>query len=117
MMNLNYPPNAAFMANQIISILNADILDPSFIFNAVNLNFTGDQDLVNLIDAKDNYKGYNIINQIKDMEFETFNPILNVGGLFVVFMVLLLGFIIYFVISLSLMCYIRRTSDVSHEGG
>lgn len=33
MMNLKFPGNAAFLANQIISILNADILDPSIVFN------------------------------------------------------------------------------------
>lgn len=33
MMNLHYPGNAQFMANQIITILNVDILDPSLVFD------------------------------------------------------------------------------------
>lgn len=94
MMNLKYPGNAAFIASQLISILNADILDPTIICNIVSLDFKVDEKLMEHIEGDPGLKKLDILNQVKDMDFETFNPITNVGGLFIVVLLLFVEFIL-----------------------
>lgn len=82
MMNIEYPGNAQFAANTIISILNADMLNPSWFFDILydfEAYFLMDEE----INMDSNYNGFRIAKQIQDMEFN-FNPILNAGGLYII---------------------------------
>lgn len=60
MMNIEYPANAQFAANQIITILNADMLNPEII-HALIFNFESDENLVKKLDSSKQYIRYNII--------------------------------------------------------
>lgn len=81
MMNLIFPGNVQFFSKIIISILNAEILDPAWTTELV-FDFQKDYMIVNAIDQLDIKTNLN--DQIKELGFETFNPILNLGGLFII---------------------------------
>ena len=53
-----------------------DIVDPDLINEYLGLNFERDVKLVELVDTSV------LIPQVQDLGFETFNTILNLGGLF-----------------------------------
>jgi hypothetical protein len=78
MMNLDYPANAAFFADTIISILNVDVLSPELITDAY-FNFTSDEQLMEILnDPNSTYSDQNIlIPSIQEMGFESYNSILN----------------------------------------
>ena len=47
------------------------------------------------------YREYDILTQVKDMGFETFNPILNIGGLFAVIFVVVMQFMLVIVLKFA----------------
>lgn len=94
MMNIEYPANAQFASHTIIDILNADVLNPELVYNLL-FNFNFDLQLDSLLENDERYWSLNIIPQIKDMGFKTFNPILNLGGLFIVFLFVTVQFAVY----------------------
>ena len=70
------------MINQI---LNADLLDPTIVYNLLGLDFTGPEQFVEKVDVT-----RVITYQIQDMGYDTFDPILNLGGIFLLFLAYLL---------------------------
>ena len=88
-MNLKYPGNAQFLALQIITILNIDVLDPNLIYDLVGFDFSYEDDLMKQTEEDVSAKDYAIITQVQDMDFQSFNPIMNIGGLFVVILIII----------------------------
>jgi hypothetical protein len=88
MMTLEYPANAQLVANKLISILNADVLNPEIITD-VMFDFTSEDQLADEVNSNSTLYPYDIVAQIRDMDFESFNPIKNIGGIFSVFCVIL----------------------------
>jgi hypothetical protein len=120
MMNLDYPANAEFFANTIISILNVDVLSPEYINQAL-FNFTSDESLMQLLnDPNSTYSYLNIlIPTIQEMGFESYNAILNLQGLFVVFILVAAEYILlaFALIILYLLEAMRKREKAQYEGG
>ena len=116
MMNLSYPSNASFFANAIISVLNVDVLSPDILNNWL-FNFESDNRLMDILnEPNSNYTDKNIlIPTIKEMGFNSYNVVLNLQGLFMVFIFI---FIEYLILALGLLAqfFIKRKLQ-QYEGG
>jgi len=92
MLNLSFPANAQFFAFSILRIVNVDILDPDLINPILGLNFERDEEMISVweqvMSINPLYSNY-LTPSIQEMGFETFNPILNLGGLFFIFLMYL----------------------------
>ena len=73
----------------IIQILNVDLMDPEYVYDIFALNFTVEYDLAEKIESQ-----HILTNQFKEMGFETMNPMLNLGGIFVLLLIYFLQLII-----------------------
>ena len=126
MMNLQYPANAQTFTSAIINILNVDILDPALVQDPL-FEFDENEAVMDLInDDPELLKDSMLIAQIQDLGFETFNPILNIGGIFVLILMLTFQLIIIwplrlFVIKLKKITrqqrQERQATSLNAEGG
>ena len=66
------------LASAIISIINMDLIDPDLINYYLGLNFDRDEEIVSVAHTTESI----LIQQVQDLGFETYNAILNLGGLF-----------------------------------
>ena len=82
MININSPANVLIYLNIFLGIINTDLLEPILPKIFKNLDIyekVGEQ--------QDDLKTGIVLNQsIKMVGFETFNPIKNLGGLYIVIM-------------------------------
>ena len=76
----------------LIQILNFDLLPTEYVYSALDLNFIPYLDFVDVNDVSSV-----LTMQMQDMGFQTFNPILNLGGIFLLFL-------FYFVEVLIVLC-------------
>ena len=86
MMNFSFPANAKMFSNLLLQIINAEVLDPEWTTELV-YDFTRDRDMMDLVEETN--KETILIDQIQENGFENFNPILNLGGIFVIFTIYL----------------------------
>lgn len=79
------------------------MLNPEII-NNIMFDFSSEEELIERVSLSEDLVKHDIINQIKDMEFSTYNPITNVGGLFgvinLVFVQMLLLMILKVIVNL-----------------
>lgn len=74
------------------------------------------------IESELNLRDYDIQTQIKDMDFDNYNPITNLGGLFMVILLLVVEFAGVFILKLVVK-YLKRVrakqkfEASQHEGG
>lgn len=64
-----------------IRFINLDLIDPSIVHQLLGFNFDYDIEFIEMIEK--DHPQYDIFVNIKEMDFSTFNPILNTGGIFV----------------------------------
>ena len=88
MLNVTFPANASFFSSMIITVLNVDLISPEFI-NEKLFDFTP---YYGLMEGFNSSNPSILLPTIQEMGFETFNPILNLQGLFLIFMVLAILF-------------------------
>ena len=80
LLSIEFPQNAMLANQMIIQILNVDLLNPNLVHSALGLDFAPEYAFV-----EHNQRASEIITpQFEEMELETLNPILNLGGIFVV---------------------------------
>lgn len=84
MCNLDYPANVKYVMGVIFKLLNAEIIDPLW-STAYIYNFNNDIQYVEYA-MEQNHPMF-LSKAIYDVGFETFNPILNLGGLYIFFLV------------------------------
>ena len=121
MINQRFPANAQLFVNTIIGILNVDILNPDFL-NDMLFNFDRDQQLMEILKDEKNttYADLNIlIPSLTEMGFETYNVILNLQGLFMVFILLIVEYVVLALLLPILYCLEvrRRREKRMYEGG
>lgn len=81
MIKLLLPPNVQMFQNVLVRLINVELLDPEWTTSYV---FDFDKD-IELVETMQDQNTQTILgNQIINMGFETFNPILNLGGLFII---------------------------------
>ena len=80
MININLPANALYYQSTVVSILNVEIITPELTTEKI-WDMSRDYEF---IDELANTGEQTILNfQIMEIGFDTFNPILNVGGYFI----------------------------------
>ena len=89
LISIEFPQNVMVVNQVIIQILNVDLLDPSHVHHFIGLDFTAEYDLADNINTQ-----HILTNQFKEMGFETLNPMLNLGGIFVLHLLYFLQLII-----------------------
>lgn len=80
MLNLDYPANVQMIMGTILNLLNADVIDPDW-STALVYDFAPDTKYVEYAFQVD-HKMF-LTKQIYDTGFETYNPVLNLGGLYI----------------------------------
>ena len=89
MINIKYPANAQLFANTLIYIVNAEILNPEMLSDVV-FDFSANLRVVKVINGEVETEqelppeAKYLIPQVQDMGFETYNSILNLGGIFII---------------------------------
>lgn len=82
-----------------LNLLNADAVDPAWL-DGLTFNFEPDVKYVEYAFSMDRKMFLN--KQIYDVGFETYNPVLNLGGLYVI-MVFVLGHMVLLILYKALM--------------
>jgi hypothetical protein len=80
MLNVYFPANASLVSAFIIKILNVDLISPEIV-NELLFDFTRDYQLI------EESTPSILLPSIQEMGFETLNPILNLQGLFLIFVI------------------------------
>lgn len=80
MLNLNYPGNAITVANIFLDIFKAEVIDPQLLTDILNLDLEFEFEYKKQQSIKDNF----FISNYDNFGFETYNPILNLGGFFLI---------------------------------
>ena len=90
--NIQHPANSHHFYRIIASVINFDVFDPKWTTKFL-LNFDFDEELGEFQSkmGKDAYLTQNMINN----EIETFNPILNIGGLFCILVYSICLYLLY----------------------
>lgn len=115
MLNLNYPGNVQMVMGTILGLLNAEMIDPNLLNHMV---FNYDPDVLYVESAFVFEKTMFLNKQIYDVGFETYNPVLNLGGLYFIFLLILInmGILATFKVLTSLVCH-KRPTQIENEGG
>jgi hypothetical protein len=90
-----FPANSQYLLAQILSIICFDMIDPSLTTGRI-FDFEDDYRR-----AREN-KNSLLIDRLKDLEIETSNSILNIGGLFNVILIMVSKIILILAIKLIL---------------
>lgn len=85
MLNLDYPANVQLIMGNILKLLQADVIDPVWLDGSV-FDYSSDERYVEY--AMDQNHPMFLKKQIYDCGFETYNPVLNLGGLYGIFVLL-----------------------------
>lgn len=93
MINVTYPANAQIIAYMVAQMLNIDVIDPRFFFTKW-FEFNREVELVAFLDENELYEQMRIIKNVQECSFETFNPILNMGGIISIFLAILIQLLI-----------------------
>lgn len=86
MCNLSYPANVQFVMSILFRMLNAEVIDPDW-STALMYNFDFDINYVEY--AIDQNHPMLLSKSIYDVGFETYNPILNLGGLYIFYLLVI----------------------------
>ena len=114
--NIIHPANYYNLIRIVRSVVDCDIYDPEWT-TKLYIPFDYDEEIGSM--QSDLGDSAILKTYFKDFELETFNPILNIGGLFVVFQFYFLLMLFYIGSYVYLMIrYYRRPKDKNyHEGG
>jgi hypothetical protein len=75
--------------------VNFDLIDTQLLFGNF-FNFEQEYELISLIEEK---KEETVLSRpLMEIEYETFNPILNIGGILITFIVYFAQIVVYFII-------------------
>ena len=111
MLDLKKPSNVNVMINIIILVVNAELIDPDW-STAFVFDFEPDLNYVENAFAKGKTGLLSV--QINELGFQSYNPVYNMGGLFVMIFVVL-GQLVFFTV-LHTLTY-KMSSEERHEGG
>ena len=93
MVNILFPANAVILLRNLKTIINAEVLDPEWTTKLI-FDFEFEEILVKLInEAKD--ENHLLNNHLRDMGYETFSVVLNIGGLALFFVKYLIDLFIF----------------------
>ena len=113
-MNVQHPSNSNLLRQTIGSIVNFDALDPEWTTKYI-LKFDYDEKLAEKMEKRKD----NILNeQMKVSGYETYNSILNSGGIFmiVMFFVQMVVFSMAIKIVIKIL-KVKNTTEYDYEGG
>lgn len=91
-LDLNYPANIEYMMTIVYRLINADVIDPDWSTSLV-YNFEPDINYVETARKLDHQTYLN--NQLYRVGFETFNPVYNLGGIYVFLILVAIQVFIY----------------------
>ena len=86
MVNLQSPSNVEYFLSIFIKLLNIEVIDPQETFwylDAVGIDFGEDEEYATYENRNETDEGYFLKSHVMEMGFETYNPVLNAGGIFV----------------------------------
>jgi hypothetical protein len=95
MIKTKSPANKQYVNGIFVGILGAEVIDPSW-STELMFNFEADEEFVNELLVNDMLDETSIGSNIFDLGFETFNPILNSGGFYIIYLftLILMGIIL-----------------------
>ena len=113
-MNVQHPSNSNLLRQTIGSIVNFDALDPEWTTKYI-LKFDYDEKLAEKMEKRKD----NILNeQMKVSGYETYNSILNSGGIFMIVMFFVQMVVFSMVIKIVIkVLKVKNTTEYDYEGG
>lgn len=99
MMTFKVPVNVKFFFGILLTFINADLLDPQW---TTSLVFDYEPDIIFVEEAFDNSQPLILTREIYEQGFETFNPILNLGGLFVIITYVVIKMVVLLLLKISM---------------
>ena len=113
-MNVQHPSNSNLLRQTIGSIVNFDALDPEWTTKYI-LKFDYDEKLAEAMEKRKD----NILNeQMKVSGYETYNSILNSGGIFMIVMFFVQMVVFSMVIKIVIkILKVKNTTEYDYEGG
>ena len=102
MLMLQFPANANLLTNAVSIIINLDLLDPDFLSNLI-LNFSIENAILENpeYEVTEENEEVILIAQIQNQGYETYHPILNLGGIFVIISMFLIKTVVFLVLKLA----------------
>lgn len=91
LINLNLPANVQLFTNTMFFIINADVIDPTW---STELFFNFEDDLTFVSEKITEGAPLVISKNAYGLGFEAFNPIFNIGGLFIILLILFSGMVV-----------------------
>lgn len=113
LVNLPFPSNLQALIKQLFSIVNFDLIDPQTVTNRI-FNFKLDKFYAK--QAQNNNVPTYLIDSFIALNFDTYNPIKNVDGLFVLILMLLF-FILFAVLVKAFAGLIRQLLEITRDLG
>lgn len=115
MIKLDYPGNVQLIMGTILRLLNAELLDPTLLDQVV---FDFSTDVLYVEAAIVKVQKMFLSQQIYDVGFETYNPVLNLGGLYFIFLFILINMTVLAAFKLvMLFLKVRKPISSLEEGG
>lgn len=116
--NIQFPASLQVILGYIIGIVTIDIVEVDQVFTF--LDFDEDYNLFE--DNQENNKGIQINDNMQDIGFGSYNPVLNMGGLTFVIVFIFCEMIVFaFLMGLYKLCKLlrgkKKKTRVSKEGG
>jgi hypothetical protein len=121
MIKTDQPPNKQYVNGIFVRILGAEVIDPSWSTELI-FDFEPDEEYINDLLINDKLDSTSMGANIYDLGFETFNPILNSGGFYIIYIatLMLMGAIILVKVVSKMMIIISShmpTAPATQEGG
>lgn len=114
MSNLKKPANVSFVSNLLIQLINAEVISSDWT-TALVFNFEPDIEFVET--AMDQELELSLKLSIYELGFETYNPILNLGGLYIFLVYIALKVLFFIVIFLYGKWNKKYKISFEEEGG
>lgn len=113
MMQVDTPANVSLLSGILYMMVDAEVIDPSW-STALVYDFHYDEDYVN--EAMESDVKMLLSKQMYELGFTTYNPVLNIGGLYVFFIIISIEMVVLATIW-AIIKILKHMQKTQSEGG